>query len=79
LEINPIEEPKYSISYVEFEIFKQDNMLDDEGGVGAPTSNVEYNFVFPILDPTTTMKMKNIPPSTLPNFHRMVNEDLEAL
>jgi hypothetical protein len=39
------------------------------------TSNVEDEFGFPILDPTIVVQMKNIPPSSLPNFHGMVTED----
>jgi hypothetical protein len=56
-------------------------MSNDEGGAGGGemgASNVEDEFGFPILDPTTTIQMKNIPPSTLPNFHGMVTEDPET-
>jgi len=38
---------------------------------------VENELGFPILDPTTIVQMKNIPPSELPNFHGMVTEDPE--
>jgi hypothetical protein len=31
----------------------------------------EVTFGFPILDTTTEVKMKNIPPSIFPNFHGM--------
>jgi hypothetical protein len=42
---------------------------------GTGTSTVENEFGFPILDPTIIVQMKNIPPSTLPNFHGMITED----
>jgi hypothetical protein len=40
-------------------------------------SNVEEDitFGFPILDREMKIQMKNIPPSSLPNFHGMVTED----
>jgi len=40
---------------------------------------MEVTFGFPILDEPTTfgneLKMKNIPPSVLPNFYGMATED----
>jgi len=53
-------------------------MSDGEGGVGAGASNVEDEFGFSILDPTTIVHMKNIPPSTLPNFHGKITKDHET-
>jgi hypothetical protein len=41
---------------------------------GTGTSTVEDEFGFPILDPTVVVQMKNIPPSTLPNFHGMITK-----
>jgi hypothetical protein len=38
----------------------------------------EVTFGFLIVDPTTIVQMKNIPPSTLPHFHGMVSEDPDA-
>jgi hypothetical protein len=38
----------------------------------------EVTFDFPIIDPTTIVQMKNIPPSALPHFHGMVSEDPNA-
>lgn len=35
-------------------------------------------FGFPILDENTTLTMKNISPSIVPNFHEKVNEGLET-
>jgi hypothetical protein len=47
----------------------------EERQEGTDTSIIENEFGFPILDPTVQVQMKNIPPSTLPNFHGMVTED----
>jgi hypothetical protein len=38
----------------------------------------EVTFRFPIVDTTTRVEMKNIPPSTLPKFDGMVIEDIDA-
>jgi hypothetical protein len=45
---------------------------------GTGTSNFEDEFGFPILDPTVIVEMKNIPPSTFPNFHGMITKDPET-
>jgi hypothetical protein len=48
-------------------------MLDQE----YPTSNAkegEVTFKFPIVDTTTKVKMKGIPPSALPNFNGVVTK-----
>jgi len=43
-------------------------------------SNVEeeITFGFPILDPKMKIQMKNISPSSLPNFHGMVIKDIDT-
>jgi hypothetical protein len=55
---------------------REEERQEIQEGIG--TSIVENEFGFPILDPTIVVQMKNIPPSTFPNFHGMVIEDLET-
>lgn len=40
--------------------------------------NREDPLGFPIYDEDTTTTMRNISPSILPNFHGLINEDLET-
>lgn len=57
-------------------------MVDQEDhaeGTGENQVNGEQStFGFPIVDPYTQVQMKNISPSTVPNFSGKVNEDLDS-
>jgi len=48
------------------------------GGIGRGRGNPEP-FGFHVLEEVTTLTMKNISPSILPNFHGIRSEDLETL
>ena len=45
---------------------------------GEDENRTEATFGFPILDTMQDVTMKNIPPSSLPNFYGKRNEDLDT-